>query len=146
MKKLQAIILICMGVGLFSLSWSISQSATAEETARFTGNENHDITLIEAQDMIHHFQLENEDQEVQGGYFGKAAILRVLNQDGAVGIRYYFGYNEAGQPNLILVGVDKAGNDMVKGELAERALPCPPLCDGVRLDMYIPNEMKLSDR
>ena len=145
MKKFSTALIIFVGIGLISMAWTL-KSASAEEEARYTGNENHNITLMEAQEMIHQFQMENPGQDIKGGYFGKAAFMRVLNQDDAVGIRYYFGINEKGQPNLVLVGVDKHGNDMVEGELAERALPCPTYCDGVRLDQYVAPEAKISQR
>ena len=146
MKKWSAIATMVFALGVLTITWSLPQSATADEQARLTGNENHNIELLDAQQMIHHFQMNNPEQDVVGGYFGKAAFQRILNQDGCVGIRYYFGISEDGHPNLVLVGVDKLGNDLVKGELAERSLPCPPMCGDLRLDEYVAPQSQISQR
>ena len=96
MKKWSAIATMVFALGVLTIAWSLPQSATADEQARLTGNENHNIELLDAQQMIHHFQMNNPEQDVVGGYFGKAAFQRILNQDGCVGIRYYFGISEDG--------------------------------------------------
>jgi hypothetical protein len=77
-------------------------------------------------------------------YFGEKAILRILAQKGVVGIRVYYGYNDKNEPQAFLVGVDKAGENIFKGELSQKgdkdmaklddsgiytsASPCPSRC------------------
>jgi hypothetical protein len=65
---------------------------------------------------------------ILGGFFGKEAILAILAQEGAVGLRYYYGMDENGKPHVILIGVDKEGDDMTEGLLAQRSVVCPPIC------------------
>lgn len=85
----------------------------------------------------------NEKEAKKGGMFGKEDILDLLNQPGCVGMRYYYGRNDDGSKNLVLVGVDKDNNDILPAEeksamavmdsndngiILERGLPCPPYC------------------
>ena len=51
-----------------------------------------------------------------------------LAQEGCVGIRIYGGVNETGHISPVIVGVLSSGANLAKGELAERAPPCPPEC------------------
>ena len=60
--------------------------------------------------------------------FHRDAFDRILRQPGCVGIRAYPGLTDAGEPTLVLVGVDDAGNDMVEGALAQYGSVCPPHC------------------
>ncbi len=94
----------------------------------YTGKEDHAITLEEASAMTANFRAQAGPDQVIGGYFGRDAVERILSQDGTVGFRYYYGLDEEGTPHIILVGVDKNGQDMTDGFLAERSFLCPPLC------------------
>jgi hypothetical protein len=44
-----------------------------------------------------------------------------------VGVRIYFGLNDEGLPNLVIVGA-KANGDDVTSLIVERLRPCPPYC------------------
>ena len=94
----------------------------------FTGREDHSITLAEASKLTANFRKKIEPGSIRGGFFGKEAILKILNQDGCVGIRYYYGEKDDGTPVLVLVGVDAEENDLIDGVLAEVSIPCPPFC------------------
>jgi hypothetical protein len=94
----------------------------------FTGEENHDISLEEAAKLTARFRASVGADAKIGGFFGNRAIMRILNQDGCVGIRYYYGLDSHSNPVLVLVGVDAHENDMEHGELAELSLPCPHMC------------------
>jgi hypothetical protein len=61
--------------------------------------------------------------------FPREVYERILAQPGCQGIRIYDGVDEKGAPALILVGIDKDGNDITAGELDEFQFPCPPFCD-----------------
>lgn len=95
----------------------------------FKGNENHSITLLEAIELTKNFRNQAGPDAILGGFFGKAILQNILNQDGSVGIRCYYGFSNEGTPHFVLVGVDAEGVDLVDGILAEREGPCPPLCD-----------------
>lgn len=90
----------------------------------------------------------------RAGFFHAGAFQSLLNQRGCRGIRIYLGRHEDGQLNLILVGVDREGRDMLPGrrpsrtatssdpertamsttedgggEAMQDSFPCPTLCD-----------------
>lgn len=94
----------------------------------FTGNENHEINLKEAAELTTNYRDSVSAGTMLGGFFGKAALLGILNQKGCVGMRIYNALLSDGTPTYVLVGVDSAGEDMEDGEIAEIVLPCPPNC------------------
>ncbi len=94
----------------------------------FTGKEDHSISLEDASKMTRNFQLHAAPDQIVGGFFGKDAVLAIISQEGAVGLRYYYGLDDEGTPHIILIGVNVDGNDMIDGLLAERATKCPPHC------------------
>ncbi len=58
--------------------------------------------------------------------FNRDAIGLLLNQNGADGIKIYFGSDEKGQVKLVLVPVDKNGKDIITGLLGNNtALTIP---------------------
>lgn len=60
--------------------------------------------------------------------FPRDVFERLLAQPGCAGIRIFFGRNERREHELVLVGVDQNGNNMIQGELFDFSLPCPPYC------------------
>ncbi len=94
----------------------------------FTGKEDHSISLEDASNMTRNFQLQAAPNQIIGGFFGKDAVLAIISQEGAVGLRYYYGLDDERTSHIILIGVDADGNDIIDGLLAERALRCPPNC------------------
>jgi len=94
----------------------------------FTGKEDHSISLADASKMTGNFQLHAAPDQIVGGFFGKDAVLGIISQEGAVGLRYYYGLDDEGTPHIILIGVNADGNDMTDGLLAERSTMCPPHC------------------
>lgn len=93
-----------------------------------TGNESHDISLNEAAAMTKRFRESGPSTQIIAHFFGGAAINAILQQTGAVGIRIYYGLNEENQKQLIVTGVNSAGNDLYQGLLAERSVTCPIDC------------------
>lgn len=82
--------------------------------------------------------------------FNRDAIALLLNQEGADGIRIYFGRDDKGQVRLVLLPVDKNGKDIrvklldstgvtqkagaappdgIDGEAVEVGQRCPTICD-----------------
>jgi hypothetical protein len=94
----------------------------------FTGNEDHDIALAEAAELTRNYRARAGKDAIKGGFFGQAALQQLLDQEGVVGIRYYYGQEADGRPVLVLVGVDMNGSDLTHGFLLERSIPCPPFC------------------
>lgn len=104
-------------------------SYTQMDPSLFSGNENHSITLDQATLLVKNFQSTAPESSILGEYFGRDAILSILNQDQCVGLRIYNGRKDDGTPVFVLVGVDGSGCDMKSGILAELGFPCPPFCD-----------------
>jgi len=50
------------------------------------------------------------------GYYqiGRNIIDKILAQPGCVGMRFYYGLNEAGQKTLVYVGLDAEGKEILK--------------------------------
>ena len=64
----------------------------------------------------------------KGGLFLRKELDELLAQSGCAGLRYYYGRNAKGEDTLILVGVDKDGNDQLQGVVMEDCFLCPPFC------------------
>lgn len=94
----------------------------------FKGDEDHSITLSEASSLTQNYRDSEEAGAPKGGFFGKSAIHAILDQEGCVGIRFYYGKEGDGTPTLILVGADENEDDLVDGQIEERPIPCPPRC------------------
>lgn len=95
---------------------------------KFTGKEDHSISLDDAAKMTKNARKSGKHGNHKGGFFGREAIEKLLAQPGVVGIRHYHAAHDNGDPALVLVGVDQDGNDMVRGTVLERNFPCPPDC------------------
>lgn len=99
----------------------------------FTGNEKHLVSLQEAAEYTARYRKKNnitlhDTKSVRGAFFSKIPLLKLINQEGAVGFRYYYGLMEDGMPCLVLTAVTSANVDMVNGILMEFSIPCPPDC------------------
>ena len=59
---------------------------------------------------------------------GRDHVDAILAQADCVGIRMYHTIDPKGGKNLLLVGINSGGDDMVDGYIANRADVCPTLC------------------
>jgi hypothetical protein len=64
----------------------------------------------------------------RGGMVPREPVQQLLAQKGCEGLRIYYARDEKGTPALVLVAVDKDGNDMTQGSILEWSFPCPPFC------------------
>ena len=126
--KQVALILVILICTLVLIGFAENQEVVQTAASVFTGNEDHSISLDEAATFTFNYRQKAAPGAKIGGFFGERAIQDILDQENCVGIRYYPGEMKDGTPVLILVGVDKDGNDLYDGLLAERAMPCPPKC------------------
>jgi hypothetical protein len=99
------------------------QQASAQ--AVFTGHENFNTTLDSASQFTHRYQA----GLALGEYFGRDALMSVLNQPGCVGLRIYQGRRAEGNSAIVVVGVTADGHDLTMGQMLETGIPCPPICD-----------------
>jgi len=118
-----------LGKTFFFAALLVSVAVLANsQMGKFTGAEDHSISLQDAAQLTHRFQRANPDG-VKAHFFGRQAIEKILAQDGVVGIRIYNGADETGRQHLVLVGTNGDGEDQFKGELAQFGGICPPFCD-----------------
>jgi len=94
----------------------------------FTGNENQKISLADASKLTKRYREATGTGEILGGYISRSALNKILDQSDCVGIRYYYGLEEDGTPQSVVVGVLANEDDIDDGEIAERAILCPPNC------------------
>jgi hypothetical protein len=106
----------------------MSESSLEEVIMAFTGNEDHYISLEAASELTKNYRDAEEYGDIKGGFFGKTTIQRILDQEGCVGIRIYYGQDEDGTPKFVLVGVEENEDDIIEGEIAQASTPCPPDC------------------
>lgn len=92
----------------------------------FNGTEGEMISLAEAAGLTANYRDKNPG-DVQACFYGKDNILALLNQTGAMGIRVYYGIDEDGQKQLVLVAADTNENDIL-GLTLENGTRCPPNC------------------
>ena len=89
----------------------------------FTGFEDHTITLEEAGSLTRNYRMAAGAGAVKGRYFSRTAIEQLLLQEETVGVRYYYGEDTEGRPQMVLVGVDELGQDLTDGFVFGHALP-----------------------
>lgn len=97
-------------------------------TMSFNGNEGSAITLAEAAELTANYRATISPGEQLGLFVGRNHLLAILNQSGCMGVRMYYGIAKDSEKQLVLVGVTSNENDMEKGILIDRAVPCPTKC------------------
>ena len=65
-----------------------------------------------------------------GGMFTKEAVIKLLSDPNSRYLRFYYGRNDEGGRELILVAADGDGNDMIADDAfaLDTHWPCPPVC------------------
>lgn len=94
----------------------------------YTGKEDHSISLADAAKMTKAHRSSAKAGDVNAHYVGRETVEQILKQPGCAGIRFYHAQHPKGHHTLVAVGVDKGGNDMHQGQIAEQMWPCPPFC------------------
>ena len=95
---------------------------------------NHDIDLDGAAKLTERHRRQATVQGTRGagegdlgGLFSKEAVAKLLSQPGAKFLRFYYGRNERGGKELVLVAADEQGNDITALAM-DGHFPCPPWC------------------
>ena len=104
-----------------------------------------DISLDEAIKWTKNFKDKHpEPTEIKAHMFGKNIMHKILSQPHCVAMRIYYALEDSGQKHLLLVGVDKEGNDQLptnhltygsginttssSGTIGDKSVTCPPTC------------------
>ena len=90
----------------------------------FNGNESSAITLNQAASLTSNYRTSNPNS-VKGHFFGVNKIEDILNQNGCVGIRRYYGEDNQGGKQLVMVGVKSDESDITDGVILDMSLPKP---------------------
>ena len=86
------------------------QTANTSKSIAQTGEAiSHDLGV----QMITDYQAANPT-DVKSFHLGRNIIEEILSQPGCAGMRFYNAYNEIGEKTLVYVGIDAAGNSIVK--------------------------------
>ncbi len=93
----------------------------------FNESEGERISLQEGAELTSNYRTAHPNETI-AQFMGKDIINDILTQPGCVGIRIYYGLNNQGEKNIVLVGTDSQENDLTSGIIADRALPCPLNC------------------
>lgn len=72
-------------------------------------------------------QADGNGDIVKAHFYGREVLLKLLDQEGCMGIRVYYALDEQGQKQLVLVGADANGND-IEDMVIDHSVPCPPNC------------------
>lgn len=110
------------------------------EKYSFTGEEGERIDLTEATKLVTNWRRQNPGPEViRAHFFGKKNVEDVLAQPSCVGIRIYYALDDSGKKQLVVVGADKDGNNIIpqgqtnlvttdEGIILDVSMPCPSFC------------------
>lgn len=110
----------------------------ATGTYTFDGKEGDPIELQTANRWIARFKEENPTG-TQAHFFGHEIIQEILAQEGCKGIRIYYGIDESGNRQLMLVGATSDGSNIIPsatlrtqdgdGIIGDASFPCPTYCN-----------------
>ncbi|XOV66988.1 MAG: hypothetical protein ACFHU9_15285 [Fluviicola sp.] len=92
----------------------------------FDGTEGGSISLSAGAALTKEYRKQNPGA-TKGHFFGKDILHDLLNQSGCMGIRMYYGLDEDGNKELVLVGADADENDLT-ALVADLSMPCPGVC------------------
>ncbi len=92
----------------------------------FNGTEGGLIPLEDGADMTARYRDQNPNQ-IKGHFFGKDVLNELLDQEGCMGIRMYYGIDDKGKKALVIVGTDADENDLTT-KVGDVSLPCPSRC------------------
>lgn len=110
--------------------------------ATFNGSEGGPIPLPTAKEWTANYRKTISKDDTRAHYFGSDIIQKLLDEDKSVGIRIYYAIDDKGKKQLLVVGVDKDGNDLLPAEssagtgeggepfIADQSFPCPMFCSG----------------
>lgn len=92
----------------------------------FNGSEGAPIGIVDAATLTQKYRTENPGK-TKAHFFGREHIKALLDQEGAMGIRIYYGIDKFDQPQLVLCAADENQDDMLD-LLMDFSVPCPDRC------------------
>jgi len=91
---------------------------------------SHRVTHATAKQMRARFVRKNarNKEAAQPAAYSRAIFDKILKQEGCVGIRLYPAIDRYGRQTSLIVGVDKNGDDILRGVIGDTPWLCPPYC------------------
>ena len=93
----------------------------------FNGKEGAPIDLEEAASWTSNYR-NAQPNGIKAHFFGRDIIERILAQEDCQGLRIFYGLNNEGEQQLILVGADTNENNQLSGTIADHSVVCPVAC------------------
>lgn len=93
----------------------------------FNPNADNIISLETAAQLTAAYRSKFPD-DTKGHAFTKVQMQNLLKQPNCDGFRIYYGLDEDGNKELVIVAVDRYGNDLYEGMLLDNSQPCPTVC------------------
>jgi hypothetical protein len=97
----------------------------------YNGSGGAPIDLDTAKKWVANYRSTNPGQ-IEAHFFGAQIINQILSEHDCMGIRIYYGIDDAGAKQVLLVGVDSNGNNLLptgsNNIIADFSWPCPPGC------------------
>ncbi|WKN44584.1 hypothetical protein [Tunicatimonas pelagia] len=94
----------------------------------FSGEEGEIITLTEGQAMTLKYQRMYPNQ-TRAFFIGADRLHQLLNQESALGVRFYLGLNGEQQYQLVGAGVDDTGTDLLNQTIVHATTSCSSNCN-----------------
>lgn len=105
----------------------------------FDGSEGKPIDAATAQKWMANYKTSlKEPNDTLAHFFGFSIIEQILGEPGCKGIRIYYGIDDAGKKQLLLIGADANGNNLWPDAtapaggggniVADYSFPCPDYC------------------
>jgi hypothetical protein len=115
-----------------------------EQEKSYSPDSGKEISYEQGAKMVKRHFDENPD-EVIAHFIGSNRFAEILAQPGCIGIRIFQALNEIGLNQIVLVGVNKDGNNILNideieheelwtkktGKIISEVKICPPYCGGV---------------
>lgn len=92
----------------------------------FDGTEGGEITLSEGAALTEEYRRLNSGS-TKAHFIGKDLINAILAQNTCMGLRIYYGIDENGAKQLVIVGTDNYENDLLD-LIVDKTIQCPPTC------------------
>jgi hypothetical protein len=89
------------------------------------------ITIDKASQMTSRYRASIQMGETIGYAISKEFITDILEQLNCEGLRIYMGINENNEKTLVINGIDKSGNDIYEGLIADGVWACPSFCSSI---------------
>ena len=109
----------------------------------FTGNEGGPISRETAKQWIENYESSEsakapEKSIIKAHFFGREKIQKLLDQEGCVGLRVYYGKDSSGVQKLFMVGANSNMDNLIPEDtksatteeniILDDSWDCPPYC------------------